>query len=153
MADTGDARWLSYNELAQVRGIKREAAKRLSFRRQWARRVGNDGAARVCVPTSELKVVQHDTGDYAVTTPVLSPVMTPVSEPALVDILRAQVVDLIAQRDQATAQVVEARADADQARQGREDARVRAARAEGQASALREALAEAQRPFWRRWLG
>ena len=40
----------------------------------------------------------------------------------------------------------------DQARQEREDARVRAARAEGQASALREALAEAPRPFWRRWL-
>jgi len=31
--------------------------------------------------------------------------------------------------------------------------RVRAAAAEGEAKGLREALAEAKRPFWRRWLG
>lgn len=41
----------------------------------------------------------------------------------------------------------------DQARQEREDARVRAAGAEGEAKALREALVEARRPAWRRWLG
>lgn len=38
------------------------------------------------------------------------------------------------------------------ARQQREDARVRAASAEGEARALRGALAEARRPTWRRWL-
>lgn len=38
-------------------------------------------------------------------------------------------------------------------RQDREDARVRAATAEGQAEALREALTDARRPAWRRWLG
>ena len=41
----------------------------------------------------------------------------------------------------------------DQARQEREDARIRAASAEGEARALREALEEARRPTWRRWLG
>ncbi len=35
----------------------------------------------------------------------------------------------------------------------REEARVRAAAAEAEARGLREALAEARRPFWRRWFG
>ncbi len=34
----------------------------------------------------------------------------------------------------------------------REEARIQAASTEGKAKGLREALAEAQRPFWRRWL-
>ncbi len=38
-------------------------------------------------------------------------------------------------------------------RQEREDARVRTAAAEGEAKALREALTEARRPAWRRWIG
>lgn len=58
-----------------------------------------------------------------------------------------------AREAEASAEVGQVRRERDQARQEREDARVRAARAEGTASALREALAEAQRPFWRRWLG
>ena len=41
----------------------------------------------------------------------------------------------------------------DQVLQEREDARVRAAAAEGELKAVREALAEAQRPAWRRLLG
>ena len=41
----------------------------------------------------------------------------------------------------------------DALRQDREDARVRAATAEGEARALREALDDARRPAWRRWLG
>ena len=44
------------------------------------------------------------------------------------------------------------RARAAQAEREREEARIRAA-AEGEARGLREALAEARRPFWRRWLG
>ena len=45
------------------------------------------------------------------------------------------------------------RARAAQAEREREEARSRAAAAEGEAKGLREALAEARRPFWRRWLG
>ncbi len=40
-----------------------------------------------------------------------------------------------------------------QPERGREEARIRAATAEGEAKGLRLALAEARRPFWRRWLG
>ncbi len=41
----------------------------------------------------------------------------------------------------------------DMARAKREAAKVAAAAAEGEAKGLREALTEARRPFWRRWLG
>ncbi len=41
----------------------------------------------------------------------------------------------------------------DMARAKREAAKVAAAAAEGEAKGLRLALAEARRPFWRRWLG
>ena len=46
-----------------------------------------------------------------------------------------------------------AEAERDAARAEREAAKVAAAAAEGEAKGLREALAEARRPFWRRWLG
>jgi chromosome segregation ATPase len=46
-----------------------------------------------------------------------------------------------------------AEAEQDAARAEREAAKVAAASAEGEAKGLREALAEARRPFWRRWLG
>ena len=46
-----------------------------------------------------------------------------------------------------------AEAERDVARAEREIAKVAAAAAEGEAKGLREALAEARRPFWRRWLG
>jgi len=46
-----------------------------------------------------------------------------------------------------------AEAERDAARAEREAAKVAAASAEGEARGLREALAEARRPFWRRWLG
>lgn len=98
-------------------------------------------------------------------------------DPALVDALRGQVADLTWERqradqaearaNRAEAQEAAARARFDQiererdtalqerdtTRQDREDARVRAALAEGEARALREALEQAQRPAWRRWLG
>lgn len=58
-----------------------------------------------------------------------------------------------AERDQARTHADQVERERDQARQEREDARVRAASAEGVEKALREALAEARRPAWRRWLG
>jgi chromosome segregation ATPase len=51
-----------------------------------------------------------------------------------------------AERDAARAEVAAERARAAKAE-------VQAATAEGEAKGLREALAEARRPFWRRWLG
>jgi hypothetical protein len=52
---TGEAgRWLSYAELATLRGITRKAAARLTLRHRWRRQPGNDGAVRVWVPAAEI---------------------------------------------------------------------------------------------------
>lgn len=80
------------------------------------------------------------------------------------DALRAQVADLVARLDRAETREAELHAAAE--RQGREltAAQLRATIAESEARAardaadakeagLREALAEARRPAWRRWLG
>jgi hypothetical protein len=47
-ADGG--RWLTYAELAEVRGITRKAAVRMTQRHRWRRTPGNDGAVRIFVP-------------------------------------------------------------------------------------------------------
>src|SRR4051812_18056037 len=50
----GDARWLTYAELAQLRGISRASAERLAHRKRWRRQAGNDGRARLLVPLTEI---------------------------------------------------------------------------------------------------
>jgi hypothetical protein len=44
------ARRMTYDELAQARGISLGSARQLSRRHRWPRQVGNDGIARVTVP-------------------------------------------------------------------------------------------------------
>jgi hypothetical protein len=55
MGDTDSAgTWMTYTELAVVRGIKRSGAVRLVQRYGWRRQPGNDGMARVLVPHDQL---------------------------------------------------------------------------------------------------
>lgn len=49
----GDVTWMSYAELGVARGISAASAKRLSNRRRWPKRAGNDGTTRVAVPATE----------------------------------------------------------------------------------------------------
>jgi phage shock protein A len=49
--DSGaDGVWMTYGEIATVRGIKRVAAIRLVQRHKWRKQAGNDGLARVLIP-------------------------------------------------------------------------------------------------------
>jgi len=50
--DAAETRWLTYAELAAARGISRNSAVRVAKRRNWPRRKGNDGSARVAVPVA-----------------------------------------------------------------------------------------------------
>ena len=56
MEDTQDGKWLSYAELAAIRGINRASAVKLVQRERWPRSSGNDRARtiRVLVPTDWL---------------------------------------------------------------------------------------------------
>src|SRR4051812_16762029 len=59
-----DVTWLDYDELARIFGIERESARRLGMRKRWARSKGNDGKARVGVPTEALPpVTPSSTGE------------------------------------------------------------------------------------------
>jgi hypothetical protein len=52
MDNTGNGRWLSYSELATIRGINRASAVKLVQRERWPRSTGNDRSrmVRVLVP-------------------------------------------------------------------------------------------------------
>lgn len=64
MGDDELRTWLTYTEAGRALGMQSGSAKRLSFRRHWPRRTGNDGLARVGVPVAELgSVTSGDTGD------------------------------------------------------------------------------------------
>jgi hypothetical protein len=59
-------RWMTYDELAEMRGIKRIGAVRLVQRYKWRRQAGNDGRARVLVPHDALAPVRGtDAGSSA----------------------------------------------------------------------------------------
>lgn len=50
-AADNDGAWLSFPELARLRGINLTSAFRLARRHGWRRQKGNDGKLRVLVPT------------------------------------------------------------------------------------------------------
>jgi hypothetical protein len=56
--DGTEGRWLTYDELAEVRGIRRIGAVRLAQKRRWRRQPGNDGRVRVLVPPDALAQVR-----------------------------------------------------------------------------------------------
>lgn len=144
--DGGDTRWMTYAELAEARGIKEPAAVRLVQRHKWERHQGNDGSARVAVPLSELRPSR-----------AVAPTVTLVApDNGSVEALRRErqrADQAEARADRAEAKAAEARALAEQRGGDLMDAVERAAKAEGQVEGLREALAEARCPAWRRWLG
>lgn len=47
--------WVSTAELAEVRGISKRSASRLTRRYRWRRQKGDDGIVRVAVPAAELE--------------------------------------------------------------------------------------------------
>jgi hypothetical protein len=47
---SGDGRWMTYDELAKLRGIARASAERLVQRNHWRRQRGNDRTVRILVP-------------------------------------------------------------------------------------------------------
>jgi len=52
----GDTRWLSYDDLAEISGIKRASVTRMVRRKKWAKRSGNEpGSVRVEVPTDTIE--------------------------------------------------------------------------------------------------
>ena len=149
MGDAGDGtRWMTYAELAATRGISKASANRLTFRKKWPRKTGNDNQARVAVP-SDAQAPPPDG------TPDAREDATHDDIPVIIHDMQAA--DTLARERQradqaearamaAEAQVVAIRAQADQRGEALTAALVVAASAEAQASAeaARAALAESR---------
>jgi hypothetical protein len=159
-----------------MRGIDRASAIRMVRRKQWPKQDANDGTTRVAVPGAFFRARRTKVaapGQGAPKAPGLPPgndndnamVIKTLSEH--VRTLREQLTAATTREEQLRGelQAVEAwvdkvreeaeaeRARAAEAEREREVARIAAAAAEGEVKGLREALAEARRPAWRRWIG
>jgi hypothetical protein len=143
----------TYEEIRERFGLGgTDQARIKAKRRKWPLEPRNDpGAlARVRVPREEWDLAGRSPDQYR-------------SNKALEGIVRTfqEERDRIRiERDAARTELFAERARVVQAEREREEARIRAAAAEGEVRGVREALdqarqelAEARRPFWRRWLG
>lgn len=120
-------------------------------RGQWWLDLADDIQAEMSGPSVEARIAG------AMLAPGLREPMQPMQpDPALLENLareRQRADQAEARADRAETHLDQVMQDLDQVRQEREQARIEAAAAQGAAGALREALAEARRPAWRRWLG
>ena len=67
MGDDPDTVWMTYEDAGRALGIKADSVRRRAASRKWPRRQGNDGLARVGIPTD---VIPERTPDD---TPVFTP--------------------------------------------------------------------------------
>jgi hypothetical protein len=58
-----DGSWMTYREIAAARRVKLSAAVRLVQRHKWRKHTGNDGTARILVPTEWVKPSDRVTPD------------------------------------------------------------------------------------------
>jgi hypothetical protein len=124
---SGEGRWLTYDEIGQIRGIGRESAVKLAQRKRWRREPGNDGTARVFVPGNWQGKARQPrkvpTGDHS-----------PGHSPELLRITSAFAAAVASLTDRATA-----------AESGRDSARARGDALQAQLDQARRDAAEAAR--------
>lgn len=81
--------WLTYNEAAQKLAIAPASVRQRARRGRWARRMGNDGLAKVDVPDAILSA--------ATSAPTLSATSPATSAPAPLDVMRQRIGELEAE--------------------------------------------------------
>jgi hypothetical protein len=124
---------------------KGELAGTRDNRGQWWLDLPDDMQPEVPAPSVEARLAS------AMLAPAQHQPMQP--DPALVDALRGQVADLTDRLNRAEVREAERQVADDRRGQELTAALLRTAIAETETRALREALEEARRPAWRRWLG
>jgi chromosome segregation ATPase len=108
---SGDGRWMTYDELAKLRGIARPSAERLVQRNRWRRQRGNDRTVRILVPMDSLSDDMSDdvSGDVSADTGLVASTF----ETALAAIEAAHARELATLKEQvAGAEQAQARAQA-----------------------------------------
>lgn len=147
--------WLTYEEAGEALGIKAASAKRLSFRRHWPHRAGNDGLARVGVAVAELRRVTGGVtgdaagdvhrvapGDDSGASPVTAPGDKP-NDTAALALALDRIEVLAGQVGHARAEVERLRAEVVEAVRGRAEAEGTAADARRRAEGAERAAVEA----------
>jgi hypothetical protein len=128
-ADNDAGRWMSYAQLAEIRGISKKAAQRLTLRHQWRRQPANDGGVLIWVP-DDAAIRGRQTGrqngvsDGSDVVALLEDANRRADEAhkradaalALADRLGAQLADAGGRADRAEARVAELQHDLDAAR-------------------------------------
>jgi hypothetical protein len=145
---------MTYRELGKARGISAASAARLAFRKGWQRQPGNDGAARVAVPTGEDQPSPYDArtgaGDAATGEAPGSGARGAVSRGARAPGAELAIQALRADQAEKLAEIERERADRAEGRAGRAEERAAELRtrldaSEGHATKLRTALDAAER--------
>jgi hypothetical protein len=131
-ATAKEGRWLSYAELAELRGITRKAAIRLTQRHRWRRQPGNDGATRVFV-TADITRRQTPRNDAGSTPPSDgdAPHYVAAFETALAAVREAHAGEIVVLREQLA-----------RAEQGANVERARAGALRDRLNAMQEQLAD-----------
>jgi hypothetical protein len=153
-------------DASRLSGLSTEALRLRIKRGKLAAEKGNDGQPRVRLTAADLEefrrqvgqqksTLTRQDGDRANALRVLETAVDALREQAGREraALEGEAATLRDALGRAEQRADRAEAERDAARAEREAGRVAAAAAEGEAKGLREALAEARRPFWRRWFG
>ncbi len=138
----------TYEEAARLCGVTVETIRQRARRNKLQRgRPTNTGRPTVLLTEQDIAAIAAGRSTS------VQPSGQPSGQPDALAVLTGQLEHERRRADQAAERANRSEALASQRGVELADARVRAARAEGEAAALREALAEARRPAWRRWLG
>jgi uncharacterized low-complexity protein len=132
-----EGRWLSYAELAELRGISKSSATRMSFRHKWRRQSGNDGTVRVFVPTAAFRDKSNGT-DMEAMSAAIEAVTVTFWDQVEAERTRANAAEARADQERARADVAEQRRQQVQAE-------LQAAQAEGGKCARRRIRAASMR--------
>jgi hypothetical protein len=135
-----DGRWVTYDELGRIRGIGRESAVKLVQRKRWRRVRGNDGEARVYVPSDWLLPIKAAPDDAS---PDDSP-HDPPDIPRIMAALEATIGSLTVRAERAEAEADRTIAALKDARERGDRERTRADHAEQRAREVEAALAAEQ---------
>jgi hypothetical protein len=155
-----EGRWLSYDELGQIRGIGRASAVKLAQREKWQRRAGNDRTARVLVPLEWLKPARRQSETFREEFPEGFPEFSRIvsaleaaiaaskerseADAATISTLREQLERANAQAEEERNRADRAETRADKAEQGRDAERARADALADRAHVMQADLATAK---------
>jgi hypothetical protein len=110
--DAANVRWMTYAELAGLRGISKAGAARIVRRKKWRKQADNQGHVRVLVPFEADDATHESPVDYVHMVSALKGEMAVLRERAEEADKRADKAEMLADQAEARANAAEGRAEA-----------------------------------------